>query len=933
MRHLGGLALQVHALVMVVAIATLGGCGQQTQSAAELIELATQKLELRDFKAAQLATKEALKLDPDNGAGRLLAARLNVEVGQGKAALIELDKAEKLGVPSSDTLPTRLQALVQQNEYDAVLAIDVNEKFPASLQAEILAAQAVALVGKGEAETALARFDEALAKDPNNAAALTGKGFQLLKAGKFDDGRTLIVKATETQPGFAPAWSVLGDAEGYAGKYEAADAAYSKAIELRAVAPTDLVSRALVRLAQDNTEGAQADIELLKRQRFNLPHAAYVRGIMLLQDKKYGEALGEFTNVLAKYPNYIKAKCYAGLSALGVGSLQRADEELKSCLRSYPYADDMRRSYAAVQMALGDEQAGIDALRPLIDRDQPDADALSLMAEYERLRGNADAALKYAKTLVQSDTADTSRLIQLGLTLSAAGQEAEAASTFARAAEADPELKNADLIEAQALLATDNRKAAIEKLEGIVAQRPEDSQALNMLALAYARGGERGKSKELLEKAVAAAPGYSYAAINLAKMRREDGDRDGAAALLDGVLLREPGNVRALGMAVALDVERGQPDSARQRLDKAMQGQREPDEHLTLIAARFERSQGNAKRAVELYDTLVGRHGRRVEWLRELGQAQLEAGQSEQALKTLDAVITLSNRPAADWLQLARAQERAGDQAGAAKSIAEALASEPDNPAARLAEVRHLVRVGKTAEARARMDALKKMAPSQTVPELLTAEAYLTLREGKPSDAVDLFKSALAAAPSPDRAVDLARAQASIGDRVGALTTLEGWTAEHPDDLGVVFVLADAYAKSGDVPKARATYERLLQREPDNVLALNNLAWALRDADGAEALRLATRAAEVAPDAPAVLDTLGTLKLRAGETDAAVTALRKAVEQSNGNAAISLHLAQALVADDASGEAQRVLRDIKAESLDDGERQALARLKADLGMN
>ena len=99
--------------------------------------------------------------------------------------------------------------------------------------------------------------------------------------------------------------------------------------------------------------------------------------------------------------------------------------------------------------------------------------------------------------------------------------------------------------------------------------------------------------------------------------------------------------------------------------------------------------------------------------------------------------------------------------------------------------------------------------------------------------------------------------------------------------------------------------------------ALNNLAWLLRESNAKRALKLAQQALTLAPDSPAVLDTLGTLALAAGQSDEALKHLREASRLSPETPEIRLHLARALLASDAPEEALSVLAGIAADGLPD----------------
>lgn len=78
---------------------------------------------------------------------------------------------------------------------------------------------------------------------------------------------------------------------------------------------------------------------------------------------------------------------------------------------------------------------------------------------------------------------------------------------------------------------------------------------------------------------------------------------------------------------------------------------------------------------------------------------------------------------------------------------------------------------------------------------------------------------------------------------------------------------------------AQAAFERILERDPDNVPALNNLAYLLADGLNKphDALPLAEKAANFAPRVAGVLDTLGWIQFLAGNSYAAAQTLQNAL--------------------------------------------------------
>ena len=118
-----------------------------------------------------------------------------------------------------------------------------------------------------------------------------------------------------------------------------------------------------------------------------------------------------------------------------------------------------------------------------------------------------------------------------------------------------------------------------------------------------------------------------------------------------------------------------------------------------------------------------------------------------------------------------------------------------------------------------------------------------------------------------------------------------------PQNRKYTDVLAGRYIEAQDYRQAAEIYEQILQRRPDDVMAMGNCAFvyyqAKRDTD--EALKLCRRAVELRPDVARFRHTLGLLLVQTGQDSEALRHLREAVKLEPDNArahydlAITLH--------------------------------------------
>lgn len=136
--------------------------------------------------------------------------------------------------------------------------------------------------------------------------------------------------------------------------------------------------------------------------------------------------------------------------------------------------------------------------------------------------------------------------------------------------------------------------------------------------------------------------------------------------------------------------------------------------------------------------------------------------------------------------------------------------------------------------------------------------------------------------------------------------------AENPNSIPLKLQLATLRDYQDLDREAIAAYVSILDQDPKNVLANNNLAWLLAMSTGNEkntkkALDLINEAIAVRGPVPEFLDTRATIHMIQGDAAAAIADLEVAVQSTSNNKSMYYHLAQAyLLAGDFS-EAKRTM--------------------------
>ncbi|HVB15675.1 MAG TPA: tetratricopeptide repeat protein, partial [Stellaceae bacterium] len=405
---------------------------------------------------------------------------------------------------------------------------------------------------------------------------------------------------------------------------------------------------------------------------------------------------------------------------------------------------------------------------------------------------------------------------------------------------------------------------------------------------------------------VAKNPDFAPARTNLAHTYVLAGQADAAKKVYQDFLVRKPDDLTALLGLADLATAAKQWDEATGYADKAR------------AAAPADPAPG--LRLLNIY-TL------RQDWPRAKALASELAVQFPANIDIFDAqgrMLVLSGDQTGAITAYRRAYEIAPDSApilarylsllAAAKMFPEErtvlqsrLDKDPGNRAVKAQLIRVEAEISGLDAGLAKARSFAKADPGSSLYDLVSADLYE--RAGKRQEAVALLEKASAARPSDDNvAVALSRLYGRTGDPVKAEAVLTGRLKDHPDDFVIRAALADFYIGTQKYPLAIAEEMRLLAKQANDPIALNNLAWLYQQVgDLAKAREFAEKAAAIAPKSGAVEDTLGWVLLAQGDTAKALSHLEAASAATPGNPEIRYHVAVALGRANRPADARAVL--------------------------
>lgn len=217
--------------------------------------------------------------------------------------------------------------------------------------------------------------------------------------------------------------------------------------------------------------------------------------------------------------------------------------------------------------------------------------------------------------------------------------------------------------------------------------------------------------------------------------------------------------------------------------------------------------------------------------------------------------------------------------------------SEADDPK-RLVEIEQLLTKGNDAIRAGRTDEAVETYRTIIAKRPDTEDAYRKLalvywRANRPRLAIETLESALRqGVTQPEVRIRLAQYLAESGEPAKAIALLEKDAGQDPDAL---IALGNAFTIAGRNADAVRTYGRLLQLDPGNAMAYENMGVAqlqARDYRAAEASL--AKALQLDPNRAAASTALGVVFASTGRKDAAIEAWKRAAALGDANAADNL---------------------------------------------
>jgi putative PEP-CTERM system TPR-repeat lipoprotein len=877
------------ALAAVAVIAIIAVAFSDARDPAEALAHGKELLRSGDVASAVIELKNAVQEAPEDADARATLGLAYLQIRNAPAALKELRRARSLGRQSDELNQAITRALILSGEMDEAateLALNSDDSNPQWLTLQGLLDLAV-----GRFEEARTGLERALEIEPNNIEARRAAVSAAIRLGEPAAARVEVDAALKLTQDDFDVWILKGELDRHDENYQDAIEAYTRALEIIPGSPLALLQRAGARVALEDIDGAINDLDAIGDASNEDPRAVFLRALIARHRGQTNAALRYLRQILVVIPDHRPSLMQAARIHYEAGEFTQAAEYVERLLAVDPGNAEYQRMRGAIQFAAGHLDTGFGDQENVEIADYTDPNLLALLGTAYLRHGKIEQGTESLKRALELDPKSVPIRTQLAFSRMRAGEFNKALEELAAVRRDDPNFMLAAVLQTFGHAALKQNDEAFAIADELIKSNPEAPIVRNLRGYLHASLGDDAAARKDFEAAVTADSAFFPAYFNLARLAIKDGDHGQAGQVLQKVLDQNPNQAQALLYLAAVRQREDDQDGAVKLWIQSAGHNPDSIEPRVFLSRHFRRI-GDVTNATRYAEEAfrVGPYVPAAQF--EFATLKLFAGEAEEAGPAIEALIERFPN-AKEPLELkARAQEMTGALGPLKDTLQQLIDLAPTSPRPRVAMARLHLQQREFAEAR-------KLAESLRDDDRFAAEGFDLLgdvryAEGSLSQAAQAYEKSHELKATSQSLLKLNAVKRRLGGDGSAM--LDEWLSTNPDDAGVRMVKATTDLEEGKTEIAVANYEKVLESAPENIVALNNLAWLYDERDDPRALDYAKRAHELAPARPEISDTYGWILFRAGNLEQALELLQNAAAGDGENADIRFHLASALAA-------------------------------------
>lgn len=591
----------------------------------------------------------------------------------------------------------------------------------------------------------------------------------------------------------------------------------------------------------------------------------------MIQQRNSIEAKKELGNAIVEYRKALSKKTVDPTIALALARTLMLDGEVaesESILKGLIQKDKKNlAAYAELYRIYGSQRKFPEAeaiLKAAIAADPKNADLRLSLAQFYFGTNRRDDLVKLIAEMKRDTKTFPKAYVFAGDFYLRVGQLDDAVKQYEEGVKSDPSNKIDYLKhEVEVYVRAGKADLAFQKNEEILKADSKDPEARGLKATFMLDKGDVDAAAAELQSVVTAKPTNFVARFNLGRAHFAKGEYEQARQEFDKAIELQSDYLPARLAATQVALVREDYELALKSADAILKMFPNSPQGQVMKAAALQRVKKFAE-ARQLLQGVLDKQPKQTETLLEMGVLDLNEKKFAEASEMFKHAWDTNNSNVRGLLGYAEATLQLGDRDKAVEIVQTEAKKNPS-----------------------RVDLQRELGNIQ-------------MRAGKLDDAVVTYNALFATIKDPKQQSDLntriGETYARKGDLQKSIDSLEKARTLDPANAALPTNIAMLYEMENKVPDARKYYDLAVKADPNNPIALNNLAYLITETNGDLdlALTYAQRAKQKLPNFSEISDTLGWIYLKKNLTDNAMDTFKNLTAQVPTNSTYHFHYAMAL---------------------------------------
>ena len=899
---------------------TLSACSEQ-KTAEQLMASANVFSQQGKFATAIIDYKNAVRLDPKNSAARFGLGRAYLNQGNYISAEKELERAVALGASFAQTATLLTQIKTRLNKSEEVeQLVRASEDLNDSDYIVILTYAGMSALTDGLVTKAQDYFSQAAAINQENVFSQLASAYLLYSERKFAAGLALSNSLLAEDSDFFEALLLQGYLNFASNNFEQASQDFSRYIiaypydnNIRFFQVNTLIK------AQKFAQASALNDSLLKAFE-NSPLALQYKAQIAFQHGNYMSAREYASQAVTLNDTFVIAKMIAGVSSYKLDELEQAYGYLIALESLLPATHPINVILLSIKIKLGhtDDLALSVAKLNKIKNNDSDSYLLQITSAELMKAGDYASAQTLINKAVQVSPNNAALQVQQG-SLLLSQRDLSGIKSLEQALTIDPSLHDTEFALARQYL----RGNEVAKAQ-IIANKWLDSDSHqvsgNILNGLIAMKLEKVTAAEkYFQNALKIAPKSISAIYNLAIVAAFHKQATKAIAGFKEVIELSPNHHNAIRRYTVLQTRQGRSAEAILFLNalhqQSLLNGKPIHKNLVMGLAQNLRISKQVPAAISLLESIKSEKNLSPRYWAVLAASYTQMHQFKRVLTTYEQGLKEHGKSYILRVGHIGTLEKLKQFSPALALTKKANIDFPDDD--NLMTMRAYLELANNniQATKQQLKVLKDKGVSNNIITMTTAK--VAIQEKKYDLAIELYSELYEQVPNSTGAINLARALQFSKQGAEAELVLENYLTNIVNDNRVRMLLAELYdmnnVDNNKSAKIISTYQQIVKDQPNNLAALNNLAWQQYQSDDLVNAQLnIEKALYLAPDNNAIAESYGVILVANKRYEEAIEVLVNIINQGSIDVSAKVSLAEAYIALQQNEQAKQVLSGLSA---------------------